>query len=160
MIHTMRTDIPYYRNKGIEGFYTQTSGDWARLGLNAYVSSKLCWNADLNVEDLLDDYFQKFYGPASVPMKDFFMIMEKSMQEWNGCASYGLYGVGGLKIIALDILKPAVTAQMEKDLAKAEQLTANDFTSAERVGMVRKAFDVSMQELKNIEAESKLKKKN
>ena len=44
-----------------------------------------------------DDNFSKFYGPASKPAKDFYMCMERSMEQWNGCASYGLQGVTGLK---------------------------------------------------------------
>ncbi|MFQ6097545.1 MAG: DUF4838 domain-containing protein, partial [Armatimonadota bacterium] len=70
LLHTIRSDIPYYRDRGVEGFYTQlTETTWHRLGLNYYLAAKLCWNADLDVDALLDDYFEKFYGPAVGPMK-------------------------------------------------------------------------------------------
>ena len=77
MVHTMRSDIPYYRDRGVEGFYTQLSeSTWHRLGLNYYVAAKLCWNADLDADALLDDYFDGFYGPAAGPMGDYFMAMD------------------------------------------------------------------------------------
>jgi hypothetical protein len=148
VIHTMRSDIPYYRNKGIEGFYTQTSDDWSKLGLNFYVAAKLCWNADLNVDDLIDDYFDKFYGPAAKPAKDYFMTMEKAMQDWNGCASYGLQGVGGLRSIAPKIFLPPVMGKMGQDITLAEKLSTGDKTFSGRVAMMRKAYTDTGEALK------------
>lgn len=139
LVHTMRTDIPYYRDRGVEGFYTQLSADlWHRLGLNYYLAAKLCWNADLDVDALLDDYFEKFYGPAGKPMKDYFMAMERSMQEWNGCASYGLQGVSGLRVIGPKVFTPRVMERMLGSLEKAERLTAGHETLSKRVALARK----------------------
>jgi hypothetical protein len=151
LVHTMRSDIAYYRDKGVEGFYTQLSGDtWHRLGLNYYVAAKLCWNADLDVNALLEDYFGKFYGPAAVPMKTYFMTMEQSMQAWNGCASYGLQGVSGLKVIGPKIFTPEVMEKMGLSLAEAEHLAAPDETIAKRVAMVRQMYTEAQEALAGI----------
>jgi len=37
--------------------------------LNQYVTAKLLWNPDLDVDALLDDYCAKYYGPAAEPMR-------------------------------------------------------------------------------------------
>jgi len=152
LVHTMRTDIPYYRDRGVEGFYTQLSGDlWHRLGLNYYVAAKLCWNADLDVDALLDDYFDKFYGPAARPMADYFAAMEQSMQSWNGCASYGLQGVSGLRVIGPKIFTPEVVDRMRACLEEAERRTDGDETLASRVAMARKMYDETTEALKKID---------
>lgn len=141
MLHTMRKDIPYYRDHGVEGFFTQLSANlWHRLGLNYYVAAKLCWNADLNVDALLDDYFTKFYGPAAAPMRDYFMAMERSMQDWNGCVSYGLQGVTGMKSIGPKVFTPEVMLCMATNLNQAERLAIKDDTLARRVGMARQMY--------------------
>ncbi len=151
LVHTMRSDIPYYRDHGVEGFYSQQDGNlWHRLGLNYYVAAKLCWNADLNVDALLDDYFEKFYGSAAEPMRDYFMAMEQSMQQWNGCASYGLQGVNGLRVIGHKIFTPPVMQRMRGGLEQAEQLTAREKTLSARVAMVRKMFDETKTALEKI----------
>ena len=151
LVHTMRTDIPYYRDRGVEGFYTQLSDDlWHRLGLNFYVAAKLCWNADLDVDTLLDDYFEKFYGPASKPIKSYFLAMEQSMQDWNGCASYGLQGVSGLRVVGPKIFTPETMQHMQAGLEEAERLTAGDEIHSARVAMIRKMFDETQQSLKNM----------
>jgi hypothetical protein len=154
LVHTMRTDIPYYRDHGIEGFYTQLSPDlWHRLGLNYYLAAKLCWNADLDVDVLLDDYFEKFYGPAARPMRQFFFAMEQSMKAWNGCASYGLQGVGGLRVVGPKIFTPQVMEQMRSCLEEAEILTKDDETHSQRVAMARKMYQETRQAVRKISGE-------
>ncbi len=151
LVHTMRTDIPYYRDRGVEGFYTQLSDNlWHRLGLNYYVAAKLCWNADLDVDALLDDYFEKFYGPAAKPMKDYFLAMEQSMQAWNGCASYGLQGVSGLRVVGPKVFTTQTMQQMQSELEEAERLTAEDEIHSARVAMVRKMYDETAEALEKI----------
>ena len=155
LVHTMRTDIRYYRDRGAEGFYTQLGDNtWHRLGLNYYVAAKLCWNADLDVDALLDDYFEKFYGPAARPMKDYFMSMERAMQDWNGCASYGLQGWSDLqRIIGPEIFTPAVMKQMGASLSEAERLCAGDEALTQRAGMVRQMYTEAEEALAAVQQE-------
>lgn len=44
--------------------------------LNYYITAKYLWNADEDIEELLNDYFEKFYGPAREEMKKFFARAE------------------------------------------------------------------------------------
>ena len=151
MVHTLRHDIPYYRQRGVEGFYTQFGeGRFHQLGLNYYLAAKLCWNADLSVDALLDDYFEKFYGPAAAPMRDYFMAMERSMQQWNGCVSYGLQGVTGLKVIGPEVFTPEVMASMGASLKRAERLAAGEETFAKRVALARRMHGETQQGLETI----------
>jgi len=45
--------------------------------LNMYVTAKLYWDADLNIDNLLDEYYEKFYGPARDSMKAFWTTAEE-----------------------------------------------------------------------------------
>lgn len=158
LIHTIRSDIPYYRDRGVEGFYTQLNNDsWYRLGLNFYLAAKLCWNADLDVEALLGDYFDKFYGPAAVPMKDYFMTMERAMQSWNGCSSYGFPDSAGGKV-GLKIFKPKVMEKMLTCLEQAEKLSIGDETIAKRVGMARRMYTETEESLATVIKDKSLSK--
>jgi len=44
--------------------------------LNLYVTARLLWNPNLDVNALLDDYYVKFYGPARDSMKKFWTLAE------------------------------------------------------------------------------------
>ena len=46
--------------------------------LNEYVTAKLLWNPDLDVDGLLNDYYKSFYGPAAEQMKAFCMRVESA----------------------------------------------------------------------------------
>ncbi|MGC9317576.1 MAG: DUF4838 domain-containing protein [Armatimonadota bacterium] len=154
LVHTIRSDIPYYRDRGVEGFYTQLSGEsWHRLGLNFYLAAKLSWNADLDVDALLEDYFHTFYGPAAEPMRDYFMTMEQAMQDWGGCASYGLQGVSGLRSIGPKVFTAEVMRQMGASLAQAERLAADHGLFAERVALARQMYQETQQSLAEIAEE-------
>lgn len=44
--------------------------------LNLYITSRLWWNADQNVDALLDEYYALYYGPARAEMKAFIEFSE------------------------------------------------------------------------------------
>ncbi len=46
-------------------------------GLNWYVTARLLWDPDQDVDALLDDYFGRFYGPAEEPMRRLFARCEQ-----------------------------------------------------------------------------------
>lgn len=55
-----------------QGQYNQTtvSTDWGRLKL--YLNSKLQWDCSLNMQALIDDWFENYFKDAAEPMQAFF----------------------------------------------------------------------------------------
>ncbi len=51
--------------------------------VNDYVSAKMLWNPDLNCDEILDEYYTKFYGPASGEIKAFFELLEKNYMTYS-----------------------------------------------------------------------------
>lgn len=51
--------------------------------LNIYVTSRLWWDAEQDVDALLDDYYVKFYGPASKEMKAFIGFCEANWKNMD-----------------------------------------------------------------------------
>ena len=48
--------------------------------LNIYVTARLWWDADQDIDVLLNDYYKKFYGPAEKEMKAFFEYCEANVR--------------------------------------------------------------------------------
>lgn len=46
--------------------------------LNIYVTSRLWWDADLDIDAVLQDYYDNYYGPASAQMKAFIEFSESN----------------------------------------------------------------------------------
>lgn len=51
--------------------------------LNLYVTAKLYWDPDLDLDALLEEYYTLFYGPAAEPMRRFFATAEKCWLKAN-----------------------------------------------------------------------------
>jgi hypothetical protein len=55
--------------------------------LDFYVTTRLWWDAERDVEDLLEDYYTSFYGPAREEMKAFIEYSEKNWPDMRTKAS-------------------------------------------------------------------------
>lgn len=86
--------------------------------LNLYLTARLYWDADQDVEALLDEYCEKFFGPAAKPMREFIAYSEKN---WSRMSP-----VNG---------EPEVRAQALQLLASAQK-AATESPYRERVGFV------------------------
>jgi hypothetical protein len=85
-------------------------------GLNLYVTSRLWWDADQDVDALLEEYYTKFYGPAREEMKAFVSYCEAN---W------------------MDLLKsPEKIDQVFALLGKAQQKVAADSVWGKRIALV------------------------
>jgi len=68
-------------SQGDRGEQSQRHGKWVAPGiehLTLYVQSKFLWNANQNVDEILDEYFTEFYGPAAEPMKKAITFAEQN----------------------------------------------------------------------------------
>ena len=89
--HTIAADL--HALKGISlGEYIETnSGGMSKsvgqyLGiplLNLYVTAQFLWDADQDVDKLLDEYYTLFYGPAAAEMKAFVNYGEANISSWD-----------------------------------------------------------------------------
>ena len=70
--------IETYRNHPSHG---NTGHALAANHLNCYVTARLLWDADQDLEALLAEYCRKFYGPASRQMRDFIDYTEANWMK-------------------------------------------------------------------------------
>jgi hypothetical protein len=121
--HLTSEDLKFHKGKSSGEFieissttvwppYDSSTKQWnlkwdafAANSLNTYVTSRLYWDADLDVDALMDEYYILFYGPASSQMK-----------------AFGQYSEAHLS----DVLKdPIVIPTMREMLANARSVAGN-----------------------------------
>jgi hypothetical protein len=66
-----RQDVKAYRDAGILGVSTESRMALATTFTNLYLRGRLMWDPDANVEALLEDFYARFFGPARLPMRDY-----------------------------------------------------------------------------------------
>lgn len=57
-------------------FYQNGQSTQTNRNLDTYVAMKLLWNPDLDVDELLSEYYQKLYGPAGDAIAQFYQRLE------------------------------------------------------------------------------------
>lgn len=81
-IDRVRNEIPALRQKGINVMRVEViAQSWASSPLTLYVASKMMWNVNTDVDALLNEFYGKFYGPASTPMKAYHEAVEAAFRD-------------------------------------------------------------------------------
>lgn len=64
--------------------YAGWDRDWHALAtnhLNLYVTARYLWDADQDIDELLEDYYETFYGPAAGEMRAFVEFCEENWRS-------------------------------------------------------------------------------
>ncbi len=138
MVHNMRHDIAGYRKMVALGCCRHT-GPWKRAPLNYYIAAKLAWNAELDVDWLIDDFCKKFFEDAAVPMKAYLAAIEQAMVNSDQCISYGLRD-GRAKRLAPKVFDQPTRDRLRGLLDEAQK-TAKTEIVRKRIAVVRTGFD-------------------
>ncbi len=71
-VSAIRENMRIYKAHNVIGFATEGMLISLRTGLNHYIRARLMWDAEADVDALLEDFYRKFFGPAAAPMRAFF----------------------------------------------------------------------------------------
>lgn len=118
--HLFAEDIKAYQDLiiGEDMWGPYERGTLATIGfthLNYYVCARLWWDPDTDIDALLDEYYQNFYGPAAKQMEafiDFYEVEQKNMASINSAETIKQ---------ALDLFDAAL-AQVEPDSVYGQRL--------------------------------------
>ena len=142
-VHLIKQDIPYYHSLGAEAFYTQDTGRrWSACGLNHYIAAKLVWDVDLDVDRLLEDFYEKFYAEAAGPMRRYWQTLERAFAGYEECLSP--FGRKWTTLAAPAIFTPSTIAEMDEALRAAESVATSEVIR-QRVALIRARVDLTKQ---------------
>ena len=77
-VHKMAEDVRYLAKGGLIGTdFDSCCQNWAVQGLNYYVLARLLWNADANVDEMIDDYCRAGFNAAAPEVKRYLLKIEE-----------------------------------------------------------------------------------
>jgi hypothetical protein len=130
-----RRDVKYYRSAGILGVDTESRGAMATIFTNLYLRGQLLWDPDADVDALLADFYQRFYGPAAKPMAEYWSALFKAWEE-TLVTEHEFF-------VAPAIYTPELLAKLSRSLEQAETAAKGaDSKIAERMRFTRLGYDV------------------
>ena len=149
-VHVIRHDMPYFSRIGVEAFYTQPPAKkWFACGLNHYIAAKLAWDVDLDVDRLLEDYYNQFFEDAAAPMRRYYEGLMAAFVDYGDCISP--YGYKWPTFAAPEIYTPAVMAQLSTAVHDADAAATNDI-ARERIRPIRAQLGYLQRVLDYLEA--------
>ena len=77
LLHKIREDMPAFHEAGGTFLMIEAQPNFAINGVNLWIASQLSWNINADVDALLAEFCQGYYGPAAEPMWHYWMTAEK-----------------------------------------------------------------------------------
>ncbi len=131
--------IKYLYDIDLDLYQTQSGDDFAINGINYYIAAKLLWDTALDEIRILEDFYQKAFGPAAAPVLNFH---ERLRNAWELATANGKdVNCSSLeKTRLLELFTPKLLEACEEDLIYAENL-AKDELIRKRVEFYKKGFE-------------------
>lgn len=119
--YNIARDLQFLHELGFRLVRTQgTTNMWGHSGLNYYVFTKYCWDAEQDYETLRKDYMEGYYREAAEPMDRYFRILETSLAQPHVFIRHWSAEQ------APAFLTPEVMMQSKQLLEEAQQLAQSD----------------------------------
>ena len=118
-VQKMAINYPLYHKWGLFGFFNESKQPYMEEGIaTRYMRTKLMWNANLDVPQVLGDYFANWYGPAAQPASAFWKAIEDCILESPL--------LGHEDRILPYVYTPELLKTLEEQVSEAEKLAANE----------------------------------
>ncbi len=86
MVSIIGDSIPSLYDRGVRAYFSQVAAIWPYDAHTNYLAAQLLWDPDADVESLMHEFFNEYYGPASPQMRAFF---SKAEAVWMNQAESG-----------------------------------------------------------------------
>ena len=134
IVHRLRDQLPMGKEVGLTGWRVETFANWASQMPSYYIAAKLMWNADADVDALMQDFYEKFFGPAARDMGRYFETMDTALRDADfhtGCSWDMPY-----------YYPEDVRREARKSLARARSAAKRKGVYEERVRIVSGSFEM------------------
>ncbi|NQU09463.1 DUF4838 domain-containing protein [bacterium] len=134
IVDRLRDEIPACHELGVKGWRVETFPNYGPNFPSMYIAGKLMWNHQADVDALLEDCFDKFFGPAARPMGEYIRLMDAALRDADhttGCSW------------DMPFFYPAALRTKARSLlAKGRRLAARQGVYEDRVRMITETFEM------------------
>ena len=135
--HLMAESIKFYDRIGAVAITNEAWPTWWYCAPQLYLRARLMWNATLDADAVLDEFYAGFFGPAATPMKGLFGVFERC----TGKPRPGKWFEGLSSVIdQLNLWEPKDVAECRALLAEAKRMAGDKQPHHDRVALVARGF--------------------
>jgi hypothetical protein len=135
-------------NRCIGVFIDSVWEHWATQGPQYYVMAQLIWDPSKDGQVILDDYYQRAFGPAAAKVRSYFETIEKARMDYVGKHGYGAGAFNLPRLFTAELLR-----QSDEHLRQASaSVEAGPEIYRRRVDFVRAGLTFTQLMIENIDA--------
>ncbi len=138
-----QAEFPYLADKGLTYMTIEVLSNWYIYGPQIYLSLRMAYNPRLDPAAVMNDYYEKFYGPAAPFMKQYWQGIDAATLKMD-CHSGGFYGLSA-------VYTPEFIRNCQMSLDQAANAAKTNPVYAERVAMHAAGFQ-NLLDYRSIEA--------
>ena len=128
-----KEDIPWLHKQGCIALNIECLYMPHLFEPHTYLLTRMAWDAQVDVDAVLDDFYEKFFGPAAAPAKAYWDRIDKAYIATDAHAG-SYHGVHAF-------WTPALIAACQADLDAAAKAAGSDKLIAKRVAMFQMGLD-------------------
>lgn len=133
-----RKEFPWLAERGLQVMTLEILSNWHIYGPHIYLGLRLAYAPQANAEAIMEDYWQKFYGPKAAPaMKAYWLGIDGELMRLHSHAG-GFFGLA-------EIYTPEFLAQGQQRLARAAAAAQEDPRYTERVALHTEGFKSAVE---------------
>jgi len=80
-VHAVRDETRVAFEAGVKGWRVENVPSWAACTPTLYVAARLMWNVEADVDDMLDEFYRTFFGPAAEPMGQYLTMVDTGFRD-------------------------------------------------------------------------------
>jgi hypothetical protein len=134
IVHRLRDEIPACHDLGVKGWRVETFPNYGPQFPSMYIAAKLMWNHQTDVDALLQDCYEKFFGPAADPMGHYIARMDAALRDGDYCT--------GSSWDLPHFYPPPFRSEMRALLEQGAKRAAGRGVYERRVKMIAQTFDM------------------
>ena len=143
-LHVLKPNIQFFAQHGVNALFEQgnreVGGEFAAL--RAYLISKLMWDPETNVEELMKDFLVGYYGPAAPFIQQYIDTMKEALLQ----SGAPLRIFGSPNEAATSYLTPPLIEEYGLMFDEAEKAVAENGAFLERVRIARLPLNFAILE--------------
>lgn len=132
-ISIWKEDIPWLHKQGCIALNIECLYFPHLYEPHTYLLTRMAWDADADVDAILNDFYEKFFGPAAGPVKAYCERMDQAYRN-TGVHAGSYHGVHAF-------WTPALLAACQSDLDAAARAAGSDDLIGRRVAMFQMGLD-------------------
>ncbi|MFS4457413.1 DUF4838 domain-containing protein [Maribacter sp. 2304DJ31-5] len=143
-IHTLQPNIQLFRKNNAKWVFEQHSRNPSELfELRSYITAKLLWNPDLDLDALLTEFTNGYYHEAGPFIKEYIELIHAKIKEDN---DFFLFLYGDPSEAFSSYLNPELLTEYSEIFDRAEKIVGHKPEILNRIKMARLSIDYAILE--------------